>query len=273
MARRRRPTNRYELLSCALRDHVLVGTEARDVEPEDFLFVREEHGIRWYRCLRCDSWIPMAPPDTPTQIRVPTRDEILLPARGPRLRSKYILRLIAVDRGIHVLVFGTLAAILFAFAQHNATLHRTYTDIMNALAGGSPGEKQVRGIFGFFGRAFKYSPHRLIQLGLLLSAYATLEACEMVGLWMGKRWAEYLTFVATTVFVPLEIYELSVGVSPLKLIALVLNLAIVIYLLFAKRLFGVRGGHLAVLEREGVLSGWPAVERATPPVGEPVGQP
>jgi hypothetical protein len=31
-------------------------------------------------------------------------------------------------------------------------------------------------------------------------------------------------------------------VTPLKLIALVVNLAIVVYLLFAKRLFGINGG-------------------------------
>jgi uncharacterized membrane protein (DUF2068 family) len=204
--------------------------------------------------------------------RVPSRDEIELPARGPVLRDRYVLRLIAIDRAIHVLVLGSLAAILFTFARHDASLHRTYVDVMNDLSGGNPGESQVRGVLGYLGRAFKYSPHRLVQLGLLVTAYAALEACEMVGLWLNKRWAEYLTFVAITALVPFEIYELTISVSAFKVLTFVINSVIVVYLLVAKRLFGVRGGYRAERERRRVLSGWPAVERATPPVGVPIGQ-
>ncbi len=42
----------------------------------------------------------------------------------------------------------------------------------------------------------------------MLLAYAALEGMEAVGLWLVKRWAEYLTFVATTILLPLEVYEL-----------------------------------------------------------------
>ena len=37
---------------------------------------------------------------------------------------------------------------------------------------------------------------------------------------MAKRWAEYLTFVATSLFVPLEVWELTVSQTPLKVAAL-----------------------------------------------------
>jgi len=86
----------------------------------------------------------------------------------------------------------------------------------------------------------------------------------MVGLWLNKRWAEYLTFVATTALVPFEIYELTNGISIFKIIALVINVAVVTYLLLAKRLFGLRGGHRAEHERRVRASGWAALERATP---------
>jgi uncharacterized membrane protein (DUF2068 family) len=272
VSRKRRPANRYELITCALRDHELVGTDASEVGPGDAIFVREKGGSRWYRCLRCDAWIPRSPPAEPTRTSVPGRDEIELPVRGPALRDRYVLRLIAVDRAIHVIVLGTLAAVLFTFARHNTSLHHDYVDIMNDLSGGNPGESEVRGVLGYFGRAFKYSPQRLVQLGLAVSAYAALEACEMVGLWLNKRWAEYLTAVATSLFIPIEIYELTLGVSAFKVVAFVINVAIVIYLLFAKRLFGLRGGHRAEQERRLNLSGWPAVERATPAPGVPFGQ-
>jgi uncharacterized membrane protein (DUF2068 family) len=87
----------------------------------------------------------------------------------------------------------------------------------------------------------------------------------MVGLWYAKRWAEYLTFVAITVLVPIEIYELSLSVSVFKLLTLAINLAIVVYLLLAKRLFGLRGGHRAEIERRRELGGWAAIDRKSPP--------
>ena len=51
------------------------------------------------------------------------------------------------------------------------------------------------------------------------------------------------------------------GVSASKIIALIINLAVVIYLLLAKRLFGLHGGHLAEQARRERSSGWGAVEQ------------
>src|SRR5205085_12347761 len=58
-----------------------------------------------------------------------------------------------------------------------------------------------------------------------VTGYALLELVEGVGLWMLKRWAEYLTVVATAGFLPLEILELAKRVSYFKISILVLNLA------------------------------------------------
>ena len=56
--------------------------------------------------------------------------------------------------------------------------------------------------------------------------------------------------VATSVFLPLEVYELSEKVTVLRVGALLLNLAAVAYLLLSKRLFGLRGGHRAYLAEQ-----------------------
>jgi uncharacterized membrane protein (DUF2068 family) len=234
------------------------------IAPDDALLVREDGPVRWHRCLRCDSWVQRPKPERPTRERVESRDEIQLPLRGAALRDRYVLRLIALDRAIHVVVLSSLAIVLFTFAAHDQTLHRDYENIMNALAGGAPGASQVRWVLGYLGRAFKYSPAHLRILALILLAYAALEATEMVGLWFNKRWAEYLTFIATTVLVPYEVYELTISVSVFKLVTLVINLAVVLYLLIAKRLFGLRGGHRADEARRELTSGWGAIERATP---------
>ena len=82
-------------------------------------------------------------------------------------------------------------------------------------------------------------------VAVLLLAYALIELVEAVGLWYAKRWAEYLTVVATAAFLPLEVYELTEHVSWLKIATLVLNVLAVLYILLAKRLFGLRGGRRA----------------------------
>ena len=67
-----------------------------------------------------------------------------------------------------------------------------------------------------------------------------------MGLWSARRWAEYLTVVATAAFLPLEVYELTERVSWVKIGTLVLNILAVLYIVLAKRLFGLRGGHQAI---------------------------
>jgi uncharacterized membrane protein (DUF2068 family) len=74
------------------------------------------------------------------------------------------------------------------------------------------------------------SHHRLELVASVALAYAVLFTVEGSGLWLQKVWAEYLTILATTSFVPFEIYELWRRFTPLRLGALVVNVAIVVYL-------------------------------------------
>jgi uncharacterized membrane protein (DUF2068 family) len=61
-------------------------------------------------------------------------------------------------------------------------------------------------------------------------AYAAVFAVEGVGLLLRRRWAEWLTVVVTTSFIPFEIYELARRPGPGKVVALALNAAIAAYL-------------------------------------------
>jgi uncharacterized membrane protein (DUF2068 family) len=260
----KRPDNRYELLTCAWHGHAIVGENAAVVTPGDAVMVREVDAQRWCRCLRCDAWMPVPVPDDPTHERVPPREEIELPLRGPALRDRYILRLIALDRVVHVTILTFLAIAFVTFATHNRSLHADYQNIMNALNGGGVAAARVRGVLGYLRKAFAYTPTHLFVLAGICIAYACLEGVEAVGLWFNKRWAEYLTFIATTLLIPYEVYELYLRISPLKIVAFVLNVLVAAYLLYAKRLFGVRGGHAAEVERKRSLSGWEALEAKTP---------
>jgi uncharacterized membrane protein (DUF2068 family) len=68
-------------------------------------------------------------------------------------------------------------------------------------------------------------------------AYALLEGTEGVGLAMRRRWAEYLTVIATGILIPYEAYEVIHHATLFKVGALLLNLAVVGYLAYRKRLF------------------------------------
>ena len=78
-------------------------------------------------------------------------------------------------------------------------------------------------------------PRRVQLLGLSAFAYAALFAVEGTGLWMQKRWAEYLSIVATSSLLPLEIYEVVKRVTILRIAVLVSNVAIVAYLVWKVR--------------------------------------
>ena len=264
--RRFRPKLRYELIGCGLHGHEILGTDAATLRTEDELFARESGGLRWYRCLRCDSWLALPPPEHPTRKYPPARDEIMLPLRGKPLRDRYVLRLIAVDRALHFLILSALAAAVFLFADNRAALDAEFTRILNDLQGGvgGPMTNSTRGIVHDLRTLFAVSITNLYLAGAAIAAYAGLEGVEAVGLWFAKRWAEYLTFVATIVFLPYEIDELIKSVTALKLVALIINLAVVVYLLYAKRLFGVHGGGRAERAGRAVDTGWAPIERATP---------
>ena len=261
-----RPKLRYELIGCGLHGHELLGTDAASLREQDQLFARETDGLRWYRCLRCDSWTVLRPPPQPAGRYPPDRENVVLPLRGGPLRDRYVLRLIALDRVIHFLVLSALAAALFLFADNKVTLNSDFTLILKDLQGGvgGPVNDSSHGLLHDLQRLFAVSTSNLYMIAAGVAAYAVLEATEAVGLWIGKRWAEYLTFITTAVFVPYEIYELTKSISALKIVTLVINLAIVVYLVSAKRLFGVRGGGRAERAEQERDTGWTAIERATP---------
>jgi hypothetical protein len=105
-----------------------------------------------------------------------------------------------------------------------------------------------------------------------------IELVEGVGLWLGKRWGEYFAMVATSIFLPYEVYDLTVKITGLRVAALVINLLLVIYLAWTKRLFGIRGGQKAYearLRTESVIeveqAAFAAASPGQPGHGKPAG--
>lgn len=270
-----RPRFHYELLTCGLRGHQLLGTDAAALTSDDAGFdtsivardVPEADGdgtVRWHRCLRCDSWVPLDPPEAPTQPQLPTRAEVDLPLRGRALRDRFVLRLIAIDRVIHFVGLALVAAAVFVFLADREALRTPFFAVLGTLrdtVGISDGDE---GFVGEVTRAFSASATTLVLVGAVVAAYALLEGVEAIGLWQARRWAEYLTLVATSVLLVPEIWELTGRVTVFKILALIINLAVIAYLLVAKRLFGLRGGGAAEEAARAQDQGWDALMRTAP---------
>lgn len=265
---RRRRRIAWELVVCGFRGHFLPAADAAELRPEDGLLAYERDGARWCHCLRCGAWTPMAAPAEPQRQYPPDRAEIEIPARGQALRDKIVLRLIAIDRLIHFLVLGILGIAVLALAGEPTAARGKFTQVMaaiqRAIGGGPVQTKGHVGIIGELDKLFSLQTHTLRVLAAVLLGYAILEGVEAIGLWLIKRWAEYLTFVATAILLPLEVYELVHRVSVLKIIGFLINLAVVVYLIWAKRLFGLRGGGAVDERRRAADMSWEAIEQGVP---------
>lgn len=76
---------------------------------------------------------------------------------------------------------------------------------------------------------------KLKQLSVGTFIYSALLLTEGIGLGLQQRWAEYFTIVITASLIPLEVYEIVKQVSPAKIILLLINIAVVVYLVWVLR--------------------------------------
>ena len=84
-------------------------------------------------------------------------------------------------------------------------------------------------------KASNLTPDKIKELGLGSMVYAGLFLTEGIGLWLEKRWAEWLTVIITSSLVPIEIYEIYRHPTAIKIAVLLINMAIVAYLLHTIR--------------------------------------
>ena len=87
----------------------------------------------------------------------------------------------------------------------------------------------------FLDELFQLGPRKFIAIGTAACAYAALFLVEAWGLWRGKRWAEYLTLIATASLIPFELYEIVQRITALRIGAIVVNVAILVYLIVLLR--------------------------------------
>jgi uncharacterized membrane protein (DUF2068 family) len=147
------------------------------------------------------------------------------------LSQKHNLGLLAV--AIFKLVKGLLLAVL-AFGVHRL-LHRDVQEVAEGWINALRVDPDNRYAGALLAKAGLIDDRKLEQLSILTALYAGLFLTEGGGLFMEKRWAEWLSVIATASFLPLEVYELAKHFSTLKVLLLTGNIVIVLFLIFLLR--------------------------------------
>ena len=80
-------------------------------------------------------------------------------------------------------------------------------------------------------RSFGIEAKQLKEISAGTFFYSSILLTEGVGLLMRKHWAEWFTVISTGVFIPLEVYEIVHRFTWVRVGVLVVNLAIVWYLI------------------------------------------
>ncbi len=229
----------WNLRACSRKGHVTYA--ATEPQFRAKLEAGTPLGDAW-RCLRCGTYVLGRPHGDG-----PAEDAPVL-LRGKALRSAFILRLLAVERWVRGLIVFLLGIAVLRFESTQVNLRTLFDKDLKAL---KPFFDQINfnvsdsGTIRAIEKALNAKPSTLNLIAGFLIFYGVLQLVEGVGLWLLKRWGEYFAVVATSLFIPLEVYELVEKVTLLRVGALVLNVAAVVYLLVSKRLFGLRGGHAA----------------------------
>jgi uncharacterized membrane protein (DUF2068 family) len=168
--------------------------------------------------------------------------------RGRNLRDVVIMRALAIERVVRTVIFSLLAVGVLTVRGKQDRLHAAFENEMPLIrplasqVGWNPDDSKL---LHHIEQAFSLSPTTLLWVAVGLFGYAAIELIEAVGLWLITRWGEYFAVIATSIFLPLEVYEITEKVTAFRAIALAINIAAVLWLLWTKRLFGLNGGAAA----------------------------
>ncbi len=131
-------------------------------------------------------------------------------------------------------VFKLMQAALFVLLGIGALklLHRDLLDIAERFILAMRFNPESHFVNLVLEKVAMIDPHRLRQISAAIFGVAALDAIEGAGLVLEKAWAEYVTLVLTASFLPWEGFEILRHVTWIKVSLIVINIAVVLYLLF-----------------------------------------
>jgi uncharacterized membrane protein (DUF2068 family) len=144
----------------------------------------------------------------------------------PKPKTLLLIALFKLTKGILLVGVGVGAFHLIHRDVADTVAH--WVDVLRV----DPDNRYVHRLLA---RALAITPKQLEAASVGTFIYAALLLTEGVGLLLRKRWAEYFTIITTAGLIPLEIYEIVHHVTAAKIVVLLINVAIVAYLVVQVR--------------------------------------
>ncbi|MCE0498569.1 MAG: DUF2127 domain-containing protein [Methylacidiphilales bacterium] len=137
-----------------------------------------------------------------------------------------VLRTIAVYKLLHGLFFIGVGFGLLHLRHHNIVeFLNTYVILPYHL------NPESRLVDWLLDKAQEVTSHRLTIAGYAAFIYAALFLVEGIGLYLRKRWAEYVVVIVTASLLPLEFYEIYLKLAWWKFAVVLGNVLILLYLI------------------------------------------
>jgi uncharacterized membrane protein (DUF2068 family) len=167
-------------------------------------------------------------PDTQSvdAMRYPENDGRKMPHDDTSDRWIFLIAVFKLVKGFLLITAGIGALKL---------LHKDVGQIMQSALDVLRVDPDNRLIHGFLVRMLGVNDRTLKEISAGTFAYAAIFLTEGTGLLLRKRWAQYFTIIVTTSFLPLEFYELARHTSAAKVAIILVNMAIVAYLIVSVR--------------------------------------
>src|SRR6516225_398847 len=142
------------------------------------------------------------------------------------------------DRGLLAIGLFKLGKAILFFALGVGAIHLLHKDLGDEilrLAAALKFDPESKFVTVLLDKVDLIDTHRLKQISLATFAYSALALTEGIGLVLEKVWAEYLTLILTMSFLPWECYELARHPNWFRLSLLLINLAVLWYLVWLLR--------------------------------------
>jgi len=146
-------------------------------------------------------------------------------AARPRRRDAALLRVIAVFKFLKAASLIAVSVGTFRIMHQDLAMRLEHFIRAMRL---DPGNRHIEMLLA---RVSDLSPEQVKKLGVVGLIYAGLFLVEGTGLWFQRRWGEWATVVITGLLIPVEVYEIDRHPSTVKVLVLVVNVAVVWYLI------------------------------------------
>ncbi|MEA5551847.1 DUF2127 domain-containing protein [Anabaena cylindrica UHCC 0172] len=123
---------------------------------------------------------------------------------------------------VALLLTATSIVLLLALKKHDTLVVFSESYILE-------GKREV--IEWLLEKIINIKPQTLKFSGIATAIYAVVTAIEAIGLWYEKTWAKILVIGLVGISIPPEIYELIKGVTILKILVFMVNIAVLWYLI------------------------------------------